>query len=364
MATSKTEDVLDAIYNAAFDDAAFHRLPDILARDLNGRSVSLQLRDRAFGLNDMAANYFNQAIFDTYVTHFQADDPWISIGKRVVGNRMFSTGQHLSLGDYKMSRMFNDLFRANGDDTAHCLGGRIESSDGFLIIGVHRGLAAGDFGPDEVARAQAYAPHLGRLHSLRLRLRATEERESVLKGTLDKLAFAAIVVTADRRVVVANAAAETLLRAQTAFRAVRGVFAAVDDPSHAVLTAAIGKATARRLPQGDAFMVHGADALSYRAVISPVSGSKALILIDNPQHPHAQPHILRAMYSLSESETQLAVALINGQTLDAFAEQRGVKMSTARSQLSSLLLKTGTTRQPELVARLASLPPLNSPGEG
>ncbi len=49
---------------------------------------------------------------------------------------------------------------------------------------------------------------------------------------------------------------------------------------------------------------------------------------------------------------RLLLALAQGATLQEFADQRGVELSTLRSQLKNLFAKTGKTRQSELI-RLA-----------
>ncbi|MCP6151313.1 hypothetical protein NL425_26555, partial [Klebsiella pneumoniae] len=61
---------------------------------------------------------------------------------------------------------------------------------------------------------------------------------------------------------------------------------------------------------------------------------------------------LATTFSLTPAEAALAAALAVGASLADFAEQRGVAMSTVRSQLKALYEKTDTRRQGELVARL------------
>jgi DNA-binding CsgD family transcriptional regulator len=53
---------------------------------------------------------------------------------------------------------------------------------------------------------------------------------------------------------------------------------------------------------------------------------------------------------LSEAEAQLVGALVDGLTLKEIATRRGVAVTTVRSQLRSVFLKTETERQADLVA--------------
>ena len=68
---------------------------------------------------------------------------------------------------------------------------------------------------------------------------------------------------------------------------------------------------------------------------------------------------LRKMFRLSPSEIAIAAALVNGTDPERIAELRGAKVTTVRTQIASIMLKTRTRRQGELVAllsRVATLP--------
>ena len=64
---------------------------------------------------------------------------------------------------------------------------------------------------------------------------------------------------------------------------------------------------------------------------------------------------LSSLFALSAREAELAMLLLEGCSLQEAAERRGVRITTARSQLAGLFRKTGTTRQGQLIALLARL---------
>lgn len=64
---------------------------------------------------------------------------------------------------------------------------------------------------------------------------------------------------------------------------------------------------------------------------------------------------LRSRYGLTRAEIRVAAALAEGLSVRAIADRHGVTYETARSQIKSVLSKTGTSRQAELVALLAKL---------
>jgi DNA-binding CsgD family transcriptional regulator len=71
------------------------------------------------------------------------------------------------------------------------------------------------------------------------------------------------------------------------------------------------------------------------------------------QLPQAQ---LVALFGLTQAEAALAAGLLAGLELRDIAEQSGRSINTVRSQLATLMAKTETGRQAELVRLLSRLP--------
>ncbi|MBO0906334.1 helix-turn-helix transcriptional regulator [Jiella sonneratiae] len=62
--------------------------------------------------------------------------------------------------------------------------------------------------------------------------------------------------------------------------------------------------------------------------------------------------VLRGLFDLSAVEAAVAADIARGRSLSQIAKQRGVAVSTVRTQLGHIMGKTGTARQAELVALL------------
>ncbi len=77
-----------------------------------------------------------------------------------------------------------------------------------------------------------------------------------------------------------------------------------------------------------------------------------LIIVDLWAHPHLVPATLQKIFGLTPAEAKLAIEIAHGQTLDDIAAEHRVSPATARKQLASVLSKTYTHRQAELVALL------------
>ncbi len=82
-----------------------------------------------------------------------------------------------------------------------------------------------------------------------------------------------------------------------------------------------------------------------------------LVMFASPgQQRQASPRQLMQWFNLTPAEARLAHALLRGATLEQVQQDQGVKLTTLRTQLRSVLRKTGTERQQDLIRLLAQLP--------
>jgi DNA-binding CsgD family transcriptional regulator len=82
-----------------------------------------------------------------------------------------------------------------------------------------------------------------------------------------------------------------------------------------------------------------------------------LILLSDPDtKPTPRGRHLVAIFGLTPAEARLAIDLASGERVEEISVRRGLKVSTVRSQLSSILAKTGTTGQTALLRLLGGVP--------
>jgi DNA-binding NarL/FixJ family response regulator len=118
----------------------------------------------------------------------------------------------------------------------------------------------------------------------------------------------------------------------------------VRDASCSPALAALVSPLPRRLSEG-------AGGLSGR-----VPGQALILLRDLKAASRApDPGLLRRLFGLSLAEAEVACALYGGATKSAVAATRGLKESTIKSQVDSILLKTGSANLRDLERLLASL---------
>ena len=97
-------------------------------------------------------------------------------------------------------------------------------------------------------------------------------------------------------------------------------------------------------------------ALIVYASRSPGPGERVLIiLIDPNERREPMPFVLHQLFGLTAAETRIAIELVRGRGIKEIAAALHVAEGTIRTQLKSILAKTDTHRQADLVGLLARI---------
>ena len=97
--------------------------------------------------------------------------------------------------------------------------------------------------------------------------------------------------------------------------------------------------------------------IAQRVALDAADCSFLLLITDLNRLAGARADLLEHGFGLTPCEARVAAALSTGMTPSEIARHHGISMGTVRSQLKSVFEKTGTKRQPELIAVLARLLP-------
>ena len=184
-------------------------------------------------------------------------------------------------------------------------------------------------------------------------------------------AFAAVfVLDAARRVVYMNRSGEAMASSGDGVMLRRNRIIAANASQQSKLKALIACAISGA--QASASQAGGAIALERRIGRRPLfvrvvplridltSGQTpsghALLLVTDPDGALEDPtHLLKSLFSLTTAEIAVATNLRAGLTLAEIASARRVSLETIRSQVKSLLQKTNTRRQSDLILLLTTL---------
>lgn len=185
-----------------------------------------------------------------------------------------------------------------------------------------------------------------------------EMNSALPPSILDQIGVPIFVVEKDAHLRYANAAGTHMLSNGGPLRAIDNVLSADYLPDSQRLKSAIATSFAA----GESQVVIMKDSASRRppiAVIVPMHNGgeeQALVLLRQSSATNAAlVHSLRQLFRLSPAEAAIAMSLATGADLHEIAEERNVKLNTLRSQIASIMAKTNTRRQAELVALVARL---------
>jgi DNA-binding CsgD family transcriptional regulator len=190
----------------------------------------------------------------------------------------------------------------------------------------------------------------------------------MLARAFDMLDCALLIVTDEGKVEYRNRLAATLLRnGQGGLRLAGGVLTANPGKPRDALAAAIRLACSELQPGGVCLTQPGvpperwlrlAVAPVYFGGAAPVATRAAVWIVNNGPPALPSEELLGALFGLTRAEARLARGVLTGCTAGEYARQVGVRMATIRTQLHSIFIKTGVTRQAELVALLSRVPAL------
>ena len=189
--------------------------------------------------------------------------------------------------------------------------------------------------------------------------------DAIAWAILDLVKLPIFLVDGEGGIKYSNAAAVAELSTTESFKQIDGVLTSVHPVDNARLRGALDSAAQKderqtiiindtRSPRPQLVTV-----LPFSAG-GPGSGIRALIFLQKCEPKDAAfANALRQLFRLSAAETDIAAALVQGADVDQIAEMRNAKVTTVRTQVAAMLLKTRTRRQGELIAlfsRLCALP--------
>ncbi|MGH6993028.1 MAG: helix-turn-helix transcriptional regulator, partial [Caulobacteraceae bacterium] len=259
------------------------------------------------------------------------------------------------------SRMYNELIRPLGDDTFHGLGLFVPAPWGFCNAAVHRGEVQQPFGAEDEEVLRPIVNHLSQVLRIRGDLAAARREARLAKGALDNLALALITVGRGGCVFAQNVAAEILFQRADGLVIRRGALTGATAASAGRLRDAVARATAAEPVGSWIRMDRRPEEHPYLIAVLPQPGgaSTALVVLRDPDlASEGSVKSLRALYGLTAAEAAIASELTGGRSPDEVAEARGVSIETVRSQLKALAAKMGVSRQSEIVATIAAMPPV------
>lgn len=307
-----------------------------------------------------------------YLAHYHKVDPWLQIAGSLKPDRPFRGTGLVPDSAMQRTEHYNDFLKPQ--DIRFLLTGiPFRSEERLDVLSLFHGVKQTDFDDESVELYRVLLSETAQVMRIQETIGELKDRARGLAGALDGVPRAVVLLHRDGRVIHANSAALDLLTAGEGLSLVdhrieasapdarrsleRLMQTAVDGTSGAqhpgCRTAAIPRPSGRR-----AYVVRTVPLDSRCGEVAEVGDMSQLpgilMTISDPERRQRVPPAadFQPAYGFTPAEASLAVALIEGKTLSGFAVDHRIAIDTARKRLKSVMQKTGTNRQAELVRRL------------
>lgn len=315
-----------------------------------------------------AVSGFDRSRYRTFLYRHATEDPRLPY---ILSNqgKVIRAEEGVDPAQFRESALYKEVVRPFGIE--HSLVTYFaREADVMATLAAMRDEEAGPFQSREMRRLSMLVPHLRRAFEFYALMRQASERSSDLASALDLLDAAVILTDSRLRVAHANRAAEQLAKSRAGLSLDRGSLAIKDGSCSRRIARAASEALAAangdvKITQADHIAITCAETgTPLRVSLHPLSkrptgtGSRVraelAVVIRNvaPKTQEGAAGRLQRLFGLTGAEAILANAVASGRSLSAHARERGIAISTARTQLRALFAKTETHRQGELVARL------------
>ena len=249
----------------------------------------------------------------------------------------------------------------------HFAGVKVTADGKLFCLVIQRTIQQGPFSGAELKNLANTSSALSRA-ATEARALGLSRAEGAL-GAFSVLRWPAVLLDHDGQLILMNQNTEELLSGDVAIRG--GRVASFDNHATNVLTREL-RAFRRShlsivlkpllpLPRRGDRRPLLASALRLSAISQDVFAGRQIILkfIDLDIHPRPSESVLCRYFALSAAEARLAKGIATGKSLDVLAAELSISTQTARHELKSVFAKLNVHRQPELVALLSLLLPVD-----
>jgi len=363
--------LIGQLYGAAAEPDRWEDFLESMMRTIGGAASSIIVHGA--GKQDLGRHTVSKGIREEYARAYQ--DYYCS--KNIVLNAALAKNPQnyigtlqscIDISSYRRSEIYNDYARPQ--NLFHQCSALL-SSDGShaAAISFMRAERDGAFEEEHLQLLRSLAPHLRQAFRLHQTLRRHEQSEAGIDVALDYSDTAMFFLDATGRLLRGNARAIRLLSEGNGLVLSKGQLQA-SIPGEAkrfrqLVMATCATGAGRNQFPGGFMLLQRPELRPLGCRIVPFRSDKSLLEVlccailfvgDPDQRPSSRSDALRLLYRLTPSEAQLADLLLAGETISNAAEKRQIKRESARTQLKTILHKTGTNRQSELIRLLLSIP--------
>jgi DNA-binding CsgD family transcriptional regulator/GAF domain-containing protein len=230
-----------------------------------------------------------------------------------------------------------------------------------------RNHASRDFDAAEIALIRLLLPHLQQAVDLHSAVEQLDSERQLYAATIDRLMVGTAILDDNGTMMRCNRAAQRLFDSRDGLECRHDKLCAFTSQQNRRVQQAIQAVLKQRQrglddievltltrPSGEMplNLLLRPIPMSYQARHGARRPAVAVFIRDPSDSPQASRNLLRSLFQLTPTETEVAMLVMDGQTLDETALALGVSRNTVRAHLRGVFAKTGATRQAQLVKTL------------
>jgi DNA-binding CsgD family transcriptional regulator len=372
--------LIGSIYEAGLDATRWPAFMESLASSLHAGFGNLWLLDSSNwtisceeGGSVSASSGLDAFTIDRYKQHYAGLNVWLPNavnlpeGALTVSSALYPDRRLKSTEFYDLFLRPNDLFYAVGSSV-------VKEGTTDVRMSFVRSEKAGPYEDGELHLVRQLMPHLRNAVVLHREMYRTRALAASSMAALELVPVGVALLTASGSLAHANQRAHDLFAGTGAMSVGPG------GKLRAASTAATGKlqrliheslctSAGKGVGHGGTLQLAGPSGRRLHVLVSPLPAhaafdakATAAVFCSDPDAVVGRfSRRLEIMYEMTAAEAQLTEALVNGKSLQEFADSRRVSMNTVRTQLKSASAKTGARRQADLVRMILTGPAIFKP---
>ena len=357
-------DLIGSIYDCALDPYRWERTLADIKDALECHTSALSLMDRCHhrflllktvGLQPSETERGSKYVPEMVAILGQALASWPSLDEPHVDSR------HLSSAYIETSPLFQEWVKPAGlvDVMQFFL---MHTPMHFSLFSVSRHERQGIITEREIELGKLLLPHLRRAVTISKVLDVRAIKGARMAEALDALRCAVVLTNEHGTILHSNRSAEHMLREGGPIQNAQGILQATAPSAASELRSALALAARNEAGIGKtglAIRVTEPDAPPIFAHVLPLTGSDfrtrlqpaavAAVFIGAPPDAKDGADAVAAAFGLTPAETRVLAGLFAGRTLAETAATLDIAGTTAKTHLEHIFLKTGVTRQAELM---------------
>ncbi len=355
--------LLDELYEQTTTQGQWPQFLSRLAGVFGSETATLRLTDLHDPLVYQShTTGFHQATNQYYENQAVDRDPFRDALASADLGKVLTSDQIISDQHFSASHHYQFVFRPNGN--FYAMGTQFDRHDGQgLHIGIHRPHRKGPYSAAEAALLEQFSPHFRRVARLSRLFGDLNQALEQSRAAMDHLAFGAWYMDAKLNIQWMNKTAEEVFASRSFRLELRGNHLTVNAPQSAQAIRKLAKSLVERKASSETVRLGatGASLLMtlatpapsshYHATRSNGTGILCFLLDPNQPNPVNQRH-LKTLYLLTPAELRLVSLLVQGLDVGESSAALEISPHTARTQLKSIMQKTGVNSQANLQRKL------------